>query len=107
MIGNSHYNCKITMMKPDMKKIAKIAAWAGHDAYINKDKTEVIYKGGYRYDPLTNDAQAFELLRKYIKEADDPYESVCKIIDLILGIKEPTLNEAIVNAVWRLIEEEG
>ena len=86
-----------------MNDLLICAKAVGHDAFISKDKTEVIYKGGYRYNPRTNDSQAMELLKWLYhqnKQMSFPVDT-CGVIMVIDGkvIHEPTLNEAIIKAV--------
>jgi len=58
-------------MKPDMKLIAE---WAGYEAELvrisdNREYVDYFTEGRSewlgKYNPLINDAQAFELLRKF------------------------------------------
>ena len=110
-------------MKPDMKLIAE---WAEHNPSLNEygvfilDKNPPldIYKQplfqSIRYDPLTDDAQAFELLKHGQMGISYLQHSRCWrafVPEWRFGRQKvgegSTPNEAIVNAVWELIKEKG
>ena len=106
-------------MKPDMQKVAEWVGLNGLTARVVNGEVRVrdetygsIAAVDYRYDPLTNDAQAFELLLKLIDSGWEFFKSSDEKHYCLWEYKGETIcnsdaRQAIVNTALAMIQEEG